>query len=238
MARFLLVHGSCHGAWCWRAVIPALEALGHSALAIDLPGHGSDRTPLESVTLESYRDAVLAASTPETIIVGHSMAGYPISAAAESAPDRMAGLIFVCAYVPVDNLSLAEMRRAAPRQPLLPAIVISEDRLSYSIDPAQLETVFYHDCPDGTLELAMENLCPQPIRPQETAISLTTRFASVRKSYIRCTQDQTIPPEYQQTMTNSWPRGDVYEMSTGHSPFFADPSGLAGLLDQISKEFT
>ena len=36
MAAFLLVHGSCHGAWCWRDVIPALDGLGHSARAVDL----------------------------------------------------------------------------------------------------------------------------------------------------------------------------------------------------------
>ena len=238
MARFLLVHGSCHGAWCWRDLVPALEASGHSAAAIDLPGHGADKTAIKDITLASYRDAILEASTPKTIIVGHSMAGYPIAAAAEKAPDGMAGLIFLCAYVPADGLSMAAMRKAAPRQPLLPAIVISDDRLSYSIDPTWLETVFYQDCPAGTLEFAMKNLCPQPILPQNTAVTLSHRFASVRKSYIRCTQDQTIPPEYQQTMTRSWPAGDVHDLPTGHSPFFADPSGLAGLLDEISKEIT
>ncbi|MEC7961756.1 MAG: esterase, partial [Pseudomonadota bacterium] len=28
MARFLLIHGSAHGAWCWRDLIPALETQG------------------------------------------------------------------------------------------------------------------------------------------------------------------------------------------------------------------
>lgn len=31
--RFILVHGGWHGAWCWRYVIPELEALGHTAAA-------------------------------------------------------------------------------------------------------------------------------------------------------------------------------------------------------------
>jgi hypothetical protein len=29
MAEVLLIHGSCHGAWCWRDLIPALAARGH-----------------------------------------------------------------------------------------------------------------------------------------------------------------------------------------------------------------
>ena len=37
MARFLLIHGASHGAWCWRDVIPRLAALGHEAQALDLP---------------------------------------------------------------------------------------------------------------------------------------------------------------------------------------------------------
>jgi pimeloyl-ACP methyl ester carboxylesterase len=235
MTRFLLVHGSCHGAWCWRHVIPALEKLGHSAIAIDLPSHGADATPLKDVTLDSYRDAVLAAASPQTVIVGHSMAGYPISAAAEQHPDQMARLIYLCAYVPKDGVSLADMRTDAPYQPLLPAIRKSSDGLSFTIDPSYIKQVFYHDCPPETLVYAGARLCPQAIRPQATPLKLTHAFQSVPKSYIRCKNDGTIPPEFQTTMTKDWPERDVYDMDTGHSPFFADPNGLAQLLDRIVK---
>jgi len=87
MSEIVLVHGSGHGAWCWRDVVPVLEALGHDRRAIDLPSHGDDPTPLEQVTLERYADAVLAAITGRAVVVGHSMAGFPISLAAEIAPD-------------------------------------------------------------------------------------------------------------------------------------------------------
>lgn len=52
MARFLLIHGSAQGVWCWRDVAPALERPGHEARAIDLPGNGADGTPLAEVTLD------------------------------------------------------------------------------------------------------------------------------------------------------------------------------------------
>ena len=41
--RFVLVHGGFHGAWCWSRTIPELQALGHEAIAIDIPGHGAAR---------------------------------------------------------------------------------------------------------------------------------------------------------------------------------------------------
>lgn len=236
MARFLLVHGSCHGAWCWRDLLPALKVLGHEAKAIDLPSHGADPTPVKNVTLASYIDTILAASTPATIIVGHSMSGFMISAAAEQAPKKMARLIYLCAYIPQDGLCLDDIRNAAPRPLITSAIRSSRDQLSVALDPTRIEDMFYHDCPDGTLKYAGPRLCPEAVAPQHTPISLSEAYHSVAKSYIRCTNDHAIPPEYQNSMTAEWPTKDIYEMATGHSPFFADPAGLASLLDQIVKE--
>ena len=45
MPDILLVHGSCHGAWAFRDLAPALQDLGYTARAIDLPGHGNTPTP-------------------------------------------------------------------------------------------------------------------------------------------------------------------------------------------------
>lgn len=235
MADFLLIHGSCHGAWCWRDTIPALAALGHTARAIDLPGHGENPAPVDKITLASCRDAVLAASTPDTILVGHSWGGFPISAAAEAAPDAMRGLIFLCAYVPVSGLSMIDMRKRGPRQTILNAVTRSADNLSYTIDPTQAGDLFYQDCLPEVVAFAVAHLCPQAVKPQNTPLHLSDNFASVPKSYIRCRQDQTIPPEYQIDMSRDFPSGRVFDMPTSHSPFFSDPGGLAVCLDQIAK---
>lgn len=234
MAEILLVHGSCHGAWCWHDVIPVLGEMGHSVRAIDLPGHGADTTPIADVTLERYAKAILDALDRPTVVVGHSMGGYPISLAADMAPDRFARLIYLCAYVPAPGQSLADMRRAAPRQPLMQAVQRAPDGLSFTIDPAQTEAVFYHDCPPGTVDYANARLCPQPVLPQETPLTLGANYARVPRHYIRCMDDRTIPPEYQVTMTADWPSARISELACGHSPFFANPLGLAQLIDHIS----
>ncbi|MHC0053451.1 alpha/beta fold hydrolase [Actibacterium sp. D379-3] len=227
MAEFLLIHGSCHGAWCWRDVLPLLNRGGHSARAIDLPSHDAEDTPIADVTLDLYADAILAAIERPVILVGHSMAGYPISAAAEKAPDKIAKLVYVCAYAPVSGKSLTDMRRDGPRQPLLDAITKSADGLAFSFLPEKTEEKLYHDCPPGTVEFANARLCPQAIKPQATPITLTGRYASVPKHYIRCTEDQAIPPEYQRSMTEGWPAGTVEDLPCAHSPFFACPDTLA-----------
>ncbi|MBR9652569.1 alpha/beta fold hydrolase [Thalassovita aquimarina] len=235
MAQFLLVHGAGHGAWCWRDVIPALQRLGHQAKAIDLPGHGEDKTPYQDVTLDLYADAVLDALDHPMIVVGHSMGGYPITLAAERNPLNFQRLVYLCAYVPQPGLSLAQMRMEAPYQPLLPAIRMTEDRTGWTADPDMIGDVFYHDCPEGTVDYARDRLCIQATQPTSVPVETGENYASVPRSYIRCADDRAIPPEYQVTMTEDWPKDSVFTMQCAHSPFFADPDGLAKILDKIAK---
>lgn len=235
MAELLLVHGSCHGAWCWRDAVAALDARGHKARCITLPGHGDGRDPA-GVTLEETAEAVLAASTPGTIVLGHSWGGFPVSAAAEAGPGNLRGLIYLCAYLPASGMSLIDMRRAGPRQTLTGATAKNAAGTSYSFVAETAPELFYHDCPAETVRFALENLCSQPIRPQDTPLRLTDRFEAVPKAYIRCTGDRVIPPEYQAQMAAQLPPARVHEMKTSHSPFFADPEGLADLIGHIAED--
>ena len=231
MADILLIHGSCHGAWCWRDTIPALEVLGHRARAIDLPSHGEDRTPVADVTLDSYATAIVNALGAETVLLGHSLGGYPITAAAERAPDRIERLIYLSAHVPEAGCTMAQMRARQPRQPLVEALRMDEDGLSFTVDPAKAPALFYHDCPTEAVAFALENLCAQALAPGETVINLTEASQSLPRRYIRCLDDRTVLPEYQRALTQDWPQAHVHDLDTSHSPFFSDPAGLARQID-------
>lgn len=235
MSDFLLIHGSCHGAWCWRDTIPALQALGHSARAIDLPSHGDDATPVGQITLHTYARAILDAIDTPVILVGHSMAGYPITRAATLAPAKIARLIYLCAYVPVAGQTLADRRRAAPSQPLMEAIRVDATRTAFTVDPVLALDRFYHDVPMDTAKWAVSNLCPQAITPQETAFDPAPSHGIPRR-YIRCTDDRTIPPEWQAAMTAEWPPAHVATLPTSHSPFLSAPGDLAALLSRLAQE--
>ena len=236
MPDILLVHGSCHGAWAFRDLAPALQDLGYTAFGIDLPGHGNNPRPITDITLDLYADAILDAFEDSAIVLGHSMAGFPISAAAEKAPDRIDRLIYLCAYVPRDGVSLIDMRKEAQRQPILEAVERTADGLGMNILPHRARELFYQDCSDAVVEFAISNLCTQAIKPQATPIQIGENYAHVPKSYIRCTNDQTIPPEHQLTMVSDWDQKDVYDIARSHSPFFSDPLGLAALIDHIIKD--
>ena len=234
--RFLLIHGSCHGAWCWRDVIPALRALGHEASAIDLPAHGADPTPAAEATLDLYTEAILDAIDEPMTLVGHSAAGYPITLAADRAPERITRLIYLCAYMPAPGLSMIDMRRAGPSQPLAGAVRADPGGVTYRVDPDKARACFYNDCADDVAAYALPRLCPEPILPQATPLPPLTRWHEVERHYLICEDDRTIPPDYQRTMSAAFPPGAVGTLPTGHSPFFAAPDQLARRLSDIAAK--
>lgn len=237
MSRFLLVHGSAHGAWCWRDLGPALTALGHEVSALDLPGSGDDPTPLEAVTLDAYADAVLARLDAPTVLVGHSAGGFAIRAAAEADPERIQRLVYLCAYVPRPGAGLRDMRKEAPEQPLDGALELDPARHAFRFSDAALEKNLYGDCPPGAVDYARPRLGWQAIAPQDTPVTFTGRGSAVPASYILCENDRTIPPAHQLAMAEAGgiAPGDLYRLPTGHSPFFAAPDALAALLDKIAR---
>ncbi|CAM4307013.1 alpha/beta fold hydrolase [Palleronia rufa] len=232
MSELLLIHGSCHGAWCWDETLAALGAMGQPARAIDLPGHGADQTPRDRVTLDGYADAILAAIDAPVTLVGHSMGGFPITAAALRAPEKIARLVYLCAYIPQPGKSLADMRHLWPEQPLLPAIVPDADRVAFSFAPDRQLDLFYHDCPSGTLEHARAHLTPQPLAPQRTPLDPAT--PRVERHAILCEDDRAVPVGFQALMAEGIPAGNIQRMPTSHSPFFAAPEDLARRLAAIA----
>lgn len=102
MKTFVLIHGSWHSAWNWHKVVPLLEKAGHKAMAIDLPGMGRDKTPIEEVTLQTDVAKiceVLDSIDGKAILVGHSKNGIMISQAAEYRPEKIEKLIYLAAYL-------------------------------------------------------------------------------------------------------------------------------------------
>lgn len=237
---FILIHGSWHSAWNWHKVTPLLEKMGHRVFAIDLPGMGRDKTPIETVTLEMSVSKIcklIDSIEGKVILVGHSKNGIIISQAAEYRPDKIEKLIYLAAYLIPNGKTQREYSMQDTQGILKPYVQRHEATNSTTLEAAIYKEGLYHDCDDSITELAKVLLSHEPIVTGMTPLQLTEQnFGRVPRYYIECTEDKAVTPFIQQKMYTETPCRRVYKMQTSHSPFFSKPVELVNLFLEIAKE--
>src|SRR5690606_10900829 len=146
----LLVHGAWHSGGCWTRLAQALRDSTLSVLTPDLPGHGDDPLPQHQVTLKRYVArlvALLDAAAQPVTLLGHTMAGIAVSAAAALRPEKITQLIYLCAYLPRDGESVFDLialnRQHEPPTPIERALEISNDKRSCTVAAQQIIPLFY-----------------------------------------------------------------------------------------------
>lgn len=235
----VLVHGGLHGAWCWELVLPLLHQLGIRATALDLPGMGQDRTPLDQVTLASCANAVAAhvGGRRNIVMVGHSMAGPVISTCAELIPERLRGLVYVASNLVPSGMTMHEAA-AGQLDGVMEGVHVSADGVSSTYEPETALRVFYNTTDRALADSAIARLTPQPLQPVAATLELTPeRYGSIPRAYIECLQDNAIPIAFQRHMQVALPCDPVIPMDCDHSPFFCRPHELASNLAKISATF-
>ena len=237
--RFVLVHGASHGAWCWDVLIPQLTALGHDAVAVDLPGHGERRN--EVATLAGYRDAVVEALRPGDVLVGHSMGSAVVSVAADARPDLVGHLCLLAGPLPVDGKPLSYQSTSpsvggtATAQDATEAsaeatMQFTADGSAFFWDRDGAAQTFFHDCDAELIDWAATRLVPQSLAPVLEPVSLPRLGeADLPRSYVVCLQDRSFPPRVARQQAR---RLGVQPLTidSSHSPFLSRPALCAELL--------
>lgn len=230
MSTYVLVHGAYHGAWCYAKVVSALEAAGHKTIAVDLPGHGENKVPIEQVTLDAYVNYVcniINAQDGKVILVGHSLGGMTITQVAERMPERLEWVVYLTAIMPCNGQNRADLAAYEGDVDLASFRIVSDDGLSATMAQESLRPIFYAQCSDEDFALAQENLVPQATEVLRQAAATTpARFGSVKRAYIECLRDQAIPIGMQRAMIKAQPCEKVMSIDTDHSAFFSAPQEL------------
>src|SRR5947209_5724227 len=104
MATFVLVHGSWHGAWCWKRVLPLLRGAGHDVHAVTLTGVGERAHLLSAdIRLDTHITDVVnlidCEELADVILVGHSYGGIVITGVADRLQRRSPGLLQQLVYI-------------------------------------------------------------------------------------------------------------------------------------------
>jgi pimeloyl-ACP methyl ester carboxylesterase len=241
MTDFLLIHGAMGGAWCWERVIPGLRAAGHDAVAIDLPGQGADRTPLEEVTLYRYADAVCDAldrMDGPVLLTGHSMGGMVITQAASQRPDKLAGLVYVAAFLPEAGQSLIDITRwpEAAGDSVQANLVVEGDPPVATMPPEAAPEALYHCCTPEQIAWALPQRGSQPVipftQPFTPSDGVMAAFDALPRAYVTCLQDRAIKPAAQTRMYSTAGCEPVIEIDTDHSPWLSRTDELVAALDR------
>lgn len=239
MSTFLLIHGAWHGGWCYRKVVPLLEANGHRVFAPDLPAHGDDRTPASTVTLNSYADRIceITRDQPEPVILlGHSMGGVAITQAAENCPARIRALVYLCAFLPRNGDSLMTWASQDRESMVNPTTTLPQPDGTIRFKPESSREAFYANCTEEDAALAQSRLVAQSAKPFETPVQTTPeRWGRIPRYYIECVRDRAITLMLQREMQKHSPCRETFSIDTDHSPFFSAPEQLAGILSRIGS---
>jgi pimeloyl-ACP methyl ester carboxylesterase len=228
MTTYALVHGAWHGAWCWERLTPLLQRAGHDVVTMDLPSEDS------TATFDSYADVVCAALTgcdDDVVLVGHSYGGNTVPLVAARRPIRH--LVYLCAMIPDIGRSLfdqlsdeLEMLNPAYKQGLS---VPDEQLRQVWADLDIACAMFYGDCDEPTTKAALDRLRPQSAYPAIQPCSLA-KFPDVRTTYVVCSEDQMIRPEWSRQTARERIGAELIELPGDHSPFYSRPSVLADVL--------
>lgn len=238
---FVMIHGAWHGGWSFEPLRAGLEALGHRLVAPDLPGIGGDEAALATVTLAGWADFVAdlvraEAKSGPVILCGHSRGGIVISEAAERAPDVIATLVYISAFLVPSGRSLNALVEEVPRAAAFDAgLGVVAGGAALALTPEGATAAFYLRSPEDARAAACARLTPEPLATFGTQLELTdTRFGSVPRHYIECTDDRAIPISQQRSMQAVLPCASVTTLDSDHSPFLTCPDALVEALNRIA----
>ncbi|BAB93254.1 pir7b protein [Oryza sativa Japonica Group] len=258
--HFILVHGLCHGAWCWYRVVAALRAAGHRATALDMAASGAHPARVDEVgTFEEYSrpllDAVAAAAAPgeRLVLVGHSHGGLSVALAMERFPDKVAAAVFVAAAMPCVGKHMGVpteefMRRTAPEGLLMDCEMVAINNsqgsgVAINLGPTFLAQKYYQQSPAEDLALAKMLVRPgnqfmdDPVMKDESLLT-NGNYGSVKKVYVIAKADSSSTEEMQRWMVAMSPGTDVEEIAgADHAVMNSKPRELCDILIKIANKY-
>lgn len=227
----VLVHGAFQDGRVWSAVTPLLESRGHKVVVVDLPGRPANPADPRAMSLNVYRDAVIAAIGPGTepvTLVGHSFGGFTIAAVAEAMPRRVASAVFLAAYLPRSGESMQALAQSDRWNKFSQEnFVIARDYATATVLERDRALIFCEECAPAQRAVLLAGMVDEPLKPAGEAIALTAAFDGVRKVYVATSRDNAVSRPLQRMMIERASLARTLEIDSGHAPAISNPAAVA-----------
>jgi pimeloyl-ACP methyl ester carboxylesterase len=228
-----------------------------SYLRGDAEALATEPSPVGDVHLSDYTRAIvdelrLMAEHGKVTLVGHSFGGLAITRAAEEVPELIERIVYLTAYVPVSVATGAELAGLPEGQTSISGAILVGDPMKTgamrinprNVDPDYVEKgrmALYGDVSTGEYLKFAAYFNPDLPLPVafEDARGTAERWGSIPRTFIRTSEDRTIPPALQDRMiadadaATPENRFDVHTLQSSHSPFASMPDRLAEVLASV-----
>jgi pimeloyl-ACP methyl ester carboxylesterase len=218
----LFVHGAWANSSAWDKVLPLVEAAGLTGTAVSLP-----LTSLadDAATLLRAIDLIDA----PLLLVAHSYGGAVITQV--GADPKVAGLIYVAAFAPDVGESAASLGAGGPPTRLL-EVVRPDAHGFFKLTREGVDEVFAQDL--TAAERALIFATQNPLAGAALGGEITTPAWKQKPSwYLRATEDHTIHPDLQETMSARIGATTI-SVASSHLPMLSHPQTVADLIIQAA----
>ncbi len=216
----VLVHGACHGAWCWDKVTAGLTERGLPSVAIDLPGHGASTEPLGDLAADAAALRATLDAVGPSVVCGHSYGGAVVTEGAAGHPD-VHHVIYLTAFALApgeSTMAAAPGGSESDRATELAAAVRFDDDGTMRFEGPAVIDALYHDCSPEDVAFALAHLGPQNVS-ELSGVATRAAWQDIPSTYVVCTEDQALAPELQRRLASR--TGAIVEWPTSHSPFLS-----------------
>jgi pimeloyl-ACP methyl ester carboxylesterase len=233
----VLVHGSCHGGWCWKKLVPFLKRDNNEIYTPTLTGLG-ERSHLlyQKINLSTHVKDVVQVfefqDLDDVVLIGHSYGGMVIGGVADVIPHRIKSLIFLDAYIPQDGKSAFD---------LVPGLKDTYEQRSLKEKDKEWLVASYTPQEFGVtdsndISWMKSRLCPMPFHTHdEPSIIKNIKFKGIPKTFItftdfgesmfkRYVEEKTVEEE---ALASDW---NYHELKRGHDAIITAPDELSQLL--------
>src|SRR5438132_3499784 len=228
MSIFCLVNGSTQNPLCWKLLIPELEKHGHQTITPSLPVDepAASGTRYAEVIAQALEDA-----SDNVVLVGHSASGMFIPLVPSLRPIRR--LVYLAALIPKPGASIRDQLTTDPDM-LNPEWVAT---CRAGNDPSTNDEVaikfLFHDCQPEAINLGLTTRIRMYAERAMTEIFPLKALLEVPSSYIVCSDDRTITPDWSRRTARERLGVETIELPAGHCPYLSRLSQLADVLIEM-----